>query len=248
METLRTPYQGVTNIVRFNWHFYLILLVLVLVLIGLGIVVFPSFKMLFFCISALLFSLSATSLMVSHYIYDRSQLYNFNWIKASNAQLCIANISAGFDETSRVLEQKFTNAQFHILDFYNPEMHTEISIKRARKAYPPFPETQTVASTNLPLINESCDIIFIIFSAHEIRDYGENLEFFKELNRSLKSNGKLYIMEHLRDFPNFLAYTIGYFHFFSKKRWLDLFKKADLKLLTESKHTSFVSIFELEKA
>ena len=43
----------------------------------------------------------------------------------------------------------------------------------------------------------------------------ERTLFFKELHRILKREGELVIVEHLRDLPNFLAYTIGFFHYWS---------------------------------
>lgn len=54
-------------------------------------------------------------------------------------------------------------------------------------------------------------------------------------------------MEHLRNTPNFLAYNIGFFHFYSKAIWLKNFNTAKLKLVKEIKHTPFISIFVLEK-
>jgi hypothetical protein len=64
---------------------------------------------------------------------------------------------------------------------------------------------------------ETIDQIFVLLSAHEIRDRQERAIFFSRLKESLKSEGSIVVLEHLRDLPNFIAYTIGFFHFFSKK-------------------------------
>jgi ubiquinone/menaquinone biosynthesis C-methylase UbiE len=84
-------------------------------------------------------------------------------------------------------------------------------------------------------------------SAHEIRDQEERIQFFKEINRVLTTDGSVVIVEHLRDIPNLLAYTVGVFHFFSKKNWLKSFSTADLYLQKEIKITAFVSTFILTK-
>ena len=85
-------------------------------------------------------------------------------------------------------------------------------------------------------------------SAHEIRDENERVVFFEELKRSLKVNGKIVVTEHLRDVPNFLAYTIGFFHFHSKSSWMRTFRRANLKVLQEAKITPFLTTFVLQNA
>lgn len=44
----------------------------------------------------------------------------------------------------------------------------KLLLKGHEKAYPAYPETQLIDTTNLPLISNSTDIIFVILSAHEI--------------------------------------------------------------------------------
>lgn len=244
---MRKPLQGVGNIIRFNWHFYVIALVLVLVLFFSANYFDGLLRSLLYIISLLISLSTLLSLLASLYVYDLSGLYDLDWIEQSNQEMLIVNINAGFDETSVLLENKFKKAQLTALDFYDPLKHTEISIKRARKAYPPFPGTQSIKTTTLPLADNSADKVFVIFSAHEIRDEEERLTFFKELRRVIKPNGHIYVMEHLRDTANFIVYNIGFFHFYSKRSWLDLFKNADLEVEQERKITPFISNFILNK-
>jgi hypothetical protein len=51
------------------------------------------------------------------------------------------------------------------------------------------------------------------------------------------------MVEHLRDFPNFLAFTIGFTHFFSKATWKKAFEEAGFTSFNEKKFTPFMSIF-----
>jgi ubiquinone/menaquinone biosynthesis C-methylase UbiE len=187
------------------------------------------------------------SLFVSYYVYDVSKLYSLDWIDDDNEKINIANINAGFDETSILLKEKYSFAELAVLDFYDPKKHTEISIKRARKAYPPYPNTIPVTTSQLPFEDNSTDKIFVIFSAHEIRHKEERIVFFKELKRILKPKGEIIITEHLRDIPNFLAYNIGFLHFHSKQTWLNTFLSANLHVEKEQKTTSFISTFTLTK-
>jgi SAM-dependent methyltransferase len=247
MELTRTPFQGVLNIVRFNWHFYVITFALVSLLVIMASYFDKSLQPLIYFVSILALISGITSLLVSLYIYDLSGLYNLKWIDNTASESLIVNISAGFDETSTLLKDKFKTAELIALDFFDPVKHTEISIKRARKAYPVFPKTKQVETSALPLADNSADIIFVIFSAHEIRNEIERAAFFKELTRVIKPTGKIYIAEHLRDLSNFLAYNIGFFHFYSRVSWLNMFKSANLEISREFKLTPFISSFILVK-
>jgi hypothetical protein len=75
----------------------------------------------------------------------------------------------------------------------------------------------------------------------------ERIAFFKELNRILKPEGKIYITEHLRDWVNFIPYSVGFFHFYSKNNWSKIVHSSDLKIEKEIKTTPFVSTFILTK-
>ncbi len=246
MELKRKPFQGVLNIIHFNWHFYVIA---GLALVSLFVVKqqLPSdiqSLAIWVTIPAIL-SISI-SLVISFYIYDISDLYQLSWLPASNNKM-ILNINAGFDETSEIIQSKYPECDLSICDFYHPKKHTEISILRARKAYPPPLNTIQVSTEKLPFPDSTFDIALAILSAHEIREKYERINFFKELNRVTKSTGQIYVTEHLRDLKNFMAYTLGFFHFHSKSNWLQTFELANLKVKQEIKITAFITTFILEK-
>lgn len=246
---MRKPFQGVWNIVRFNWHFYVLSLGVLLLLLLLSNYTNSTLRLYLLVIALLIFLPTLISLSVSYYVYDLSGLYNLNWVTdfIDTERNTIVNINAGFDETSILLKNKFPNSELVVFDFYDPKKHTEVSIKRARKAYPLFPNTKSVTTNNLPMLDNSADKIFVIFAAHEIRNEQERLGFFKELKRVLKPTGEIFITEHLRDVSNFLAYNIGFLHFYSKQTWLQTFQLAELTLKSEQKITPFISTFTLTK-
>lgn len=246
MEKIRKPFQGILNIVRFNWHFYLLSFGFVLLLILLASSL-PAFEKPLHVAGFCVLVISVISLSVSWYVYDVSDLYSFNWLNSSSTNQQIVNITAGFDETSSLISNRFPKAEILVFDFYDPLKHTEISIKRARKAYPAFPGTQQVTTSKLKMQDHSFDKIFLILSAHEIRDEKERINFFMELNRVLTPNGEIFVVEHLRDLSNFLAYNIGFFHFHSKPTWLRSFSAAQLDIQQEIKITPFISTFVLKK-
>jgi ubiquinone/menaquinone biosynthesis C-methylase UbiE len=249
MEIKRKPFQGVLNIIRFNWHFYVLSALSLAVLIYAATQLDQPLKLFIYLVCIGIAVTTSISLLVSLYVYDLSGLYKLGWLDELplDKKLQIVNINAGFDETSVLLAQKFKNANLCVFDFYDAEKHTEVSIKRARKAYPAYPGTQAIKTAHLPMADASTDTVFVLFSAHEIRDETERIIFFKELNRILKANGKVIITEHLRDTANFFAYNIGFMHFHSKNIWLKTFTTSAFHITKEIKITPFISTFILEK-
>lgn len=246
---VRKPFQGVWNVIRFNWHFY------AGATIGFGMLLFTiiflplSSVWVINTVAVLIILPVIISLGVSYYVYDRSGLYDFHWLTDLTfpAESIIVNINAGFDETSTLLNARYPDCSLQVFDFYDPEKHTEVSIARARKAYAPFPQTIRIDTQILPLVNGSADGIFNIFSLHEIRSTSERIAFLKQQYAALSENGYCVIVEHLRDVPNFLAYNIGFLHFHSPQEWRINFKAAGFKVHRELKITPFVSVFILKK-
>lgn len=245
----RKPFQGVLNIIKFNWHFYAIS-ISIIVIVSILTLWLPSPWDWVADIGIFLFwSTIGLSLFASYYIYDQSNLYTLKWLNHSNIENAktIVNINAGFDETSLLLAQKYPNAQLTVFDFYDPTKHTEVSIERARKAYPPYPGTKLITTNAVPLEPHSTDCILLILAAHEIRSNEERVLFFNQLRHALTEKGSIVVVEHLRDFNNFMVYNIGALHFLSKATWIETFTKANLTCESETKLTPFISIFIIKK-
>jgi len=186
-------------------------------------------------------------LIISAYVYDFSGYYNLNWLKNFNLSdfkgKQILNINAGFDETSFIIKNYFPKSDLKVFDFYNADKHTEPAIIRARKVSLVYPNTQQIISNSIPLKDNSVDLIFLLSAAHEIRSQNEKIIFLKECHRVCKSNANIIMIEHLRDFPNFVAFSVGFTHFFSKKTWRRAFLEAGFTTFKEQKFTPFMSIF-----
>lgn len=246
---MRKPFQGVWNIIRFNWQFYVLAIVSTVVLFLLRNNFSTALRATSDILMVVIIGSTSISLLVSCYIYDFSNLYKLSWLDnlLTKGNGKIVNINAGFDETSNLLKSKFANSELVVFDFYDPAKHTEVSIKRARKAYPPFPNTQQVKTNHLPLQDNSTEKVFAILSVHEIRNDDERNSFFMELRRALTATGQIIVTEHLQDTANFLAYNIGFFHFHSKTTWLNTFHNAGLRVTSEIKITPFITTFILDK-
>jgi SAM-dependent methyltransferase len=246
MDIKRRKFQGVLNILSFNRHFYIFGLgVLSLIIAGYLIFQWPAL-LFWIIIAAFLYGL-LMPLLVSAYVYDFSGYYDFNWLKKCSIDdskpKLILNINAGFDETSFIIKHHFPESDLKVFDFYNPVRHTEPAIVRARKVSLVYPNTQHITSNQIPLEDQSVDIIFLLSAVHEIRSQAEKIQFLKECHRVCKPNGQVIMVEHLRDFPNFVAFTVGFTHFFSRNVWKNAFNSAGFSSFVETKFTPFMSIF-----
>jgi SAM-dependent methyltransferase len=242
----RRKFQGVLNILSFNRHFYVFgLLTLALLFASRLFIEWPNY-VFWLIIAAFIYGL-IMPLIVSAYVYDFSGYYNFHWLTklVSNAERInlIANINAGFDETSFIIKDKFPGSDIKVFDFYNAKVHTEPAIIRARKVSLVYPNTRSITSCEIPLNDEAVDIVFLLSAVHEIRSHDEKIQFLKECYRICKPNGKVIMVEHLRDFPNFLAFSVGFTHFFSRAVWKNAFQRAGFTSFHETKFTPFMSIF-----
>jgi len=246
MEIKRKKFQGVLNILSFNRHFYVVgLIILAIIITGLVVLKLPTLWT--WIVAGAFFYGLIMPLIVSAYVYDFSGYYDFNWLKTleltDSKPKQLVNINAGFDETSFILKNNFPEADLKVFDFYNAKQHTEPAIVRARKVSLVYPNTQQINADEIPLNDKSVDILFLLSAAHEIRSHKEKVAFLKECNRICKSNGKVITVEHLRDVPNFFAFSIGFTHFFSRSTWGKAFKEAGFSSFEETKFTPFMSIF-----
>lgn len=246
MEIKRRNFQGVLNILSFNRHFYVVGFMLLALIIGSKYMFNWPNSLYLLVILAFIYGL-LTPLFVSAYVYDFSGFYNLDWLKEMKIDDAKdkfnLNINAGFDETSYIIKNILPQSTLQVYDFYNSNQHTEPAIIRARKVSLVYANTQQINTNSIPLHNNSVDTIFLIAAIHEIRKHDEKVQFLKECRRVCKPNGNVIMVEHLRDFPNFIAFTVGFTHFFSKATWKKAFEEAGFTSFKEKKFTPFISIF-----
>jgi hypothetical protein len=202
-----------------------------------------------FMIGLCILSVMLISLGVSHYVYDRSRLYRLTWIPEWTlpAHPEMVLLHAGFDESSPFLFRKYPKASWQMMDLYDPEKHSEPSIRRARRAYPPDDTIRRIDTEQIDWMHTRADVQFLFLAAHEVRLRSERIVFLKQLQNGLKEEGKVVIVEHLRNLPNFLAYTIGFLHFYSEKEWKLNFKEAGFRVEQQIAINPFVKAFILVK-
>jgi SAM-dependent methyltransferase len=243
----RHALQGVWTVVRFNWHLQVAALALAAVFLSAPIMVsgsaaYPAIAAGLGVIVSIILSLVAT-----WWAYDASGLYQMDWLlQEIEGTRRAAIIHAGFDECSEWLETRFPETSLHVFDFYDPAKHTEISIRRARKASPAVPGTIAVRTESLPLTDASLDRVLLFLAAHEIRDHSERVAFFREIRRVLNGEGRVIVTEHLRDAANIVVYSLGAWHFHTRQEWLSTFDEAGFRVVRSFRNNHFITTFILE--
>ncbi len=252
----RSAFQGLGNVVRFNWPFYAAAAVALAVGTGVAAWLGPTFLgglAVGFLIAGALVTLA--SLVATYWVYDASGFYDLAWLPQvlresgmTTLPRRIINVSAGFDEMTLLLRERYPAADVVPVDFYEPALHTEPSIARARAAYPSPADTVQIETSRAAGALGRADLVVAAMSAHEVRDEAERVAFFAQLREVIGERGRVVVVEHLRDLPNALAYTIGVNHFHARETWLRTFAGAGLEVLDERRHTPFLRIFTLGRA
>ncbi len=247
---VRSRYQGVVQIVNFNRGMYYA----VLSALGAAGILCPFLAggerlMLAAVFTPALFWMAA-SLAVSHYVYDRSPLYKLDWLACALPRPVQSwiNIHSGWDESSVRLHAIFPDAVGQVVDMFDPKLMTEHSIQRARRLNRPAPSAVAANYDALPFGDSSFDTAFCIFAAHELRRHHERVRLFRQIARVLCAEGRLVVVEHLRDGRNFLAFGPGFLHFFSCAEWRRTASEAGLTLTSEFSFTPFVRVFIFERS
>ncbi len=243
------PFDGVSQILIYNWHFYAAALAFDLI-IALLLIALPQHTAWRapLCVIAIPPTFWAiSSVVVSHYVYDSSPLYRWEWLRTvlNSDGGALLNIHAGLDQTTAPLFRIFPEARITSIDIYSTSQMTEPSIARARRRAQPPSAHNTADPAALPFADAAFDTVFLIFAAHELRSHDAKLALFRELHRILKQHGRIVFVEHLRDRNNFLAYGPGCFHFFSRREWLSAASEADLRIISNRTVTPFVACFVL---
>jgi SAM-dependent methyltransferase len=244
MSDPRPGFQGLWNVIRFNWPYYLFA--------GLAIaagaflartILAPAAAVVWAGVFLASFWMLA-SLLATLYVYDISELYQWRWMEEllGAAPEAWANFHAGLDESSEAMRALWPSSTGRVIDIFDARKMTEASIERARDTS--FGKSDAAMRDGVvPIESSALDAAFAIFSAHELREEAERADFFRELARVVKAEGRLVVVEHLRDIRNFVAYGPAFRHFFTRGQWLRVAADAGFSVQTEKKIAGLVHCF-----
>lgn len=245
----RSKFEGVKRIVQFNWTIYAMAIFGIPFLLSASAIFGRSAHIIAMGLSVITLCVIFASLIVSHWIYDRSSLYTFDWLQdlvGSPERIC--NLHAGYNEIEDMLAKQFPTAAISSVNFFNAIQQPETSLMVARRLYPEQCASINSDLTSSPVEANSVDLAVVCFAAHELRQSKERELLFRELTRMLKPDGKAVIVEHLRDWRNFAVFGPGALHFFSPDTWTDETQNSGLSVEKFFRITPFVGIFVVHQS
>jgi SAM-dependent methyltransferase len=243
----RGPYQGVVQILQFNRRMYAATTATLMVCWLAAALLPVAGRIALLIASAPAAFWLATSLAVSHYVYDRFPLYDLRWLERALLRMPRRwlNVHSGWDETSELLASVFPGAEGNAADIFDAQVMTEASIRRAHRMNRSTLKAKPARYDELPFDSGSFDAAFAIFAAHELRRHDQRVQLFREIARVLAPGGELVLIEHARDWGNFLAFGPGFLHFFSPHAWRSVARGAGLMVRAEFRMTRFVRVYLL---
>jgi SAM-dependent methyltransferase len=192
----------------------------------------------------------AASLLVSWYVYDHGPLAGADWLSRciSRPPARWLNLHAGLDYATPALARLFPSAAGETLDIFDPREMTKLSIARARRMVHAPAGAPGGLWSALPVASASVDDAFLIFTAHELRRPQSRVRLFRELARVLRADGEVIVVEHLRDWRNFVAFGPGFLHFLPGHAWRGAAAAAGLRVVRDFPITPFVRVFVVARA
>lgn len=173
---------------------------------------------------------SIASFLAFHWMFDRSPLLGGSWLRdlAPASERCV-QITTLLDETTLPVGE--------VVDVYDPAVMTEPALARARRG------REAGAGHLRAIESASADLVVIMLAAHEIRARAGRESLFREVKRIVMPEGRVVLVEHLRNIAALLAFGPGLFHFFPRREWLGLSDSAGFTLEREFAITPFVRVF-----
>jgi SAM-dependent methyltransferase len=247
---MRTRWQGVSNIVRFNAPVYVLAMGVVVVATVVALMAPSPVALMAAIVGIITMLLTAGSLWASYVSYDSSGLYEWQWLRPwlPTSTTVMAHVHTGLDESTTTLRERFPGTTVHVFDASDTRAQTEPSIARARAIVPLHPDTIAVGMAALPLPAGSVDVVLLPMAAHEVRDDDTRAQWFNSLASSLRPGGRMLVIEHLRDARNAMAFHIGVLHFLSRATWLNTFRRAGLVVVGEQRIATFLWVFALQRS
>lgn len=233
--------DGVVQILRYNAHFYgAAIATLAAAAVAAVLHVGPLPAIAAAAGVTALFTLS--SLAVSWYVYDCARVTRWRWMEGllPSAPRRWLNIHAGLDESTEALAQMYRGTEYAVVDIYDCREMTEPSIARARRIRRGGREAARARLGALPFPSATQDAVFLLLTAHEVRRHDRRVALLREGARTLSPGGRVVLVEHLRDWKNFVAFGPGFLHFYSRADWLRAASEAGLAVERESAVTPFV--------
>jgi SAM-dependent methyltransferase len=151
------------------------------------------------------------------------------------------NLTTGFDDSTATLRRRL-DADGRAVDVFDPTIDHEPALRRARRRYPVGSVSVAPSALEAAIETGVFDTVFLLMAAHETHG-AQRQALFRVAARTLRPEGRLVLVEHLRDIANLVAFGPGAMHFATRADWLAVAAESRLTLVEETRLTPFVAGF-----
>jgi hypothetical protein len=192
----------------------------------------------FGAVAAATLSIAAMTAVVWVFAIDAGRRWRWIARAAASPQRWL-NVTTGFDDTTSKLDSLLPAADGHAIDTFDPAIHHEAAQRRARRRFPPAGASVLPSTIGTSLGGSPYEAVFLLMAVHET--HGEDRRrLFDAVAGSLTPDGRLIVVEHLRDAANAIAFGPGSRHFQTRAVWLKAAMNAGLILVDEARLAPFV--------
>ena len=249
-SNMASSFSRALTLARYNWLLYVCATVVAIVGISLCLAATSTMIRLVGGVAAFVAVwYSIASFLAFHAMFDRSSLLRGTWLPELlvSAPERWVQVSVCLEETTLPMKELFPATEGVLLDIFSPSVMTEPAVTRARSA---SQKSHAVAVTpaSLGVPDKWAHATVITLAAHEVRNAAMRESLFCELSRITATNGRIVVVEHLRNFASFLAFGPGFLHFLPRREWIRLSTHTGMRLISESSITPFVNVFVFKPA
>lgn len=236
------------RLARFNWPLYLVCIGIAGG--GTSAAMTPALPSFLRFVAALGASVATwyaiASFAAFYWMFDRSPFLSGAWLArcVQDAPRTCIQLSVCAEQTVLPIQSVFPQSKSETFDLFDESITTAPAIARARQRG--HVGAAQAAPDAIPLNSDSIDLVVVTLAAHEIRQPQKRELLFRELARIVTADGRIVVVEHLRNLAAVLAFGPGLFHFFPRREWVRLAHAAELSLIAEFDITPFVHVFVME--
>ena len=232
------------DVISFNWPPFA-LGPLIAIASGVAVLaILPSPVSFLFGVAAVA-AVAATSaaLVAVVWVFSVTAERRWGWVVGvADSPQAWLNVTTGFDDSTPTLTERLAGTRGSTIDVVETAAPLDGPQRLGRDRFPPTGRAATPATLESALRDVALDCAFLLMAAHEFDD-AERLTLFTSIADRLRPDGRLVVVEHLRDLPNTLAFGLGARHFQARETWLGLAHDAGLTTLQERSLSPFVRGF-----
>ncbi len=248
-------YSGTAATLLYNWPIFVGLLLFGMITLTSTVFVTTPWSTVLTVLGVGSFAVIVSILLNTYFVYDWGKTHEYDRL-AELGQVDQANvvldITCGKLRGTRGFLPHFQKGHYFLIDVYNAEKMPDQALSRARDIEPPLDAGRRIyqrpgKAEKLPVPHQWADVIFCDYSLHEIQDRADREAIFAEFSRVLKSDGRLVIAEHRRDWRNFLAFGPGILSFFPTTTWENHIDQAGLQVKHRESWRGLVDLWVVGK-